>query len=145
MKKEYVVAFLFTPDFKDVWLIEKEKPAWQKGHMNGIGGKIEKHETPIDAAIREIKEESDLTIDVNELSYVGHMGGENNDNSSFKVTIFTGITDKQLRTMEEEEIYCIPVEKVKAFMHIENVPMLIETCIYYLKGASHFNELIMKY
>ncbi len=48
MKKHYVVTFLFTPDLQKVWLIEKQKPEWQKGCLNGIGGKIEDYEAPKD-------------------------------------------------------------------------------------------------
>ena len=40
--KKYVLTFLFTSDYKNVWLIEKNRPNWQKGSLNGIGGKIEK-------------------------------------------------------------------------------------------------------
>lgn len=41
-------------------LIEKAKPAWQKGKFNLPGGKIEEGETPIEAAIRELWEESGI-------------------------------------------------------------------------------------
>lgn len=59
---EYCAGFLF----KNIWnydpcavaLIEKIKPEWQQGLLNGIGGKIEKGETPLEAQIREFKEET---------------------------------------------------------------------------------------
>ena len=67
---EYVAGFLFdlVPDnssilTSSVLLIRKEKPAWQKGLYNAIGGKIEEGETPLEAMRREFLEETDLSID----------------------------------------------------------------------------------
>lgn len=38
-------------------LIEKQRPAWQRGLVNGIGGKVESGETPAEAMAREFLEE----------------------------------------------------------------------------------------
>lgn len=46
---------------KNVLLVLKDKPAWQKGRLNLVGGKIEPGETPEQAAVRELKEESGLS------------------------------------------------------------------------------------
>lgn len=59
---KYVAGFLFSPDFKDVVLIRKKKPAWQAGYLNAVGGKIEELETPLDAQIREFREETGVQI-----------------------------------------------------------------------------------
>jgi 8-oxo-dGTP diphosphatase len=58
MKKMFVCGFLFSADKKQVALIEKERPDWQKGYLNGIGGHIEKNEVPLDTMIREFEEET---------------------------------------------------------------------------------------
>lgn len=60
---KYVLGFLFDPSKKDVVLIKKLKPEWQKGKLNGIGGKIEELETPLVAMRREFKEETGVEID----------------------------------------------------------------------------------
>jgi len=39
--EEYVVGFAFNSDGDKVILIEKQKPNWQKGKLNGTGGLIE--------------------------------------------------------------------------------------------------------
>lgn len=55
--KEYVAGFM--KDSSDrVALVRKNKPAWQAGKLNGIGGGIEPNETPIDAMTREWFEET---------------------------------------------------------------------------------------
>lgn len=53
----YVLAFIFSHDYRTVLLMKKQRPDWQKGHYNGVGGHIEKDETPFPAIRREIKEE----------------------------------------------------------------------------------------
>lgn len=60
---EYVAGFLFSPDLESVVLIRKNKPEWQKGLLNGIGGKIEPGEATWEAMRREFKEEAGLDIE----------------------------------------------------------------------------------
>jgi len=59
---EYVAGFLFTDDELEVLLIEKNRPEWQRGKHNAIGGRIEPGETPLEAQRREFKEEVGLEI-----------------------------------------------------------------------------------
>jgi 8-oxo-dGTP diphosphatase len=54
----YVCGFLFSPDRSRVLLIRKRRPAWQAGKLNGLGGKIEPGESPLDAMRREFREEA---------------------------------------------------------------------------------------
>jgi 8-oxo-dGTP diphosphatase len=58
--RAYVVGFMFSERLQTVLLIRKTKPAWQAGMLNGVGGKIESGELPIDAMIREFEEETGL-------------------------------------------------------------------------------------
>jgi len=60
--KSYACGFLFSPDRSRVLLIRKRRPAWQAGKLNGIGGKLEPGESPLDAMRREFREEADLDI-----------------------------------------------------------------------------------
>ena len=56
----YVVGFLRSRD--RILLIEKNKPDWQAGRLNGVGGHIEMGESPLTAMRREFKEEAGLDI-----------------------------------------------------------------------------------
>ncbi len=59
--KNLVVGLIF--DNKDrVLLINKERPEYLKGKLNGVGGKVEDGESDLNAIIRETKEETNLDI-----------------------------------------------------------------------------------
>jgi 8-oxo-dGTP pyrophosphatase MutT (NUDIX family) len=55
---DYVVGFLFNPDATKVVLMEKRRPDWQVGKLNGPGGKIRDGESPYEAMEREFREET---------------------------------------------------------------------------------------
>lgn len=54
----YTVAFMFNRQLTRVALIRKAKPLWQRGLLNGIGGKVEEGEIAIDTNVREFREET---------------------------------------------------------------------------------------
>src|SRR4051812_29135338 len=58
----YVAGFLFRKSGCEVALIRKNKPDWQKGFWNGIGGKVEPGETAYQAMRREFREEAGADI-----------------------------------------------------------------------------------
>lgn len=60
--KQHTLAFIFTPTFDKVLLIEKQKPDWQKGKLNGIGGKHDADESSEECVSRETQEETGLDI-----------------------------------------------------------------------------------
>ncbi len=60
--QKYVAGFLFRRDRAEVTLVRKEKPEWQKGKLNGIGGKVEPGETEYAAMVREFREETGAEI-----------------------------------------------------------------------------------
>ena len=55
---KYTVGFVFSKNLKFVYLIRKNRPAWQQDLLNGIGGKVEADESFLECMIREAKEES---------------------------------------------------------------------------------------
>lgn len=87
--KAYCCGFLFTHDYREVLLIEKRRPAWQAGKLNGVGGHVEQHanETPYAAMVREFKEEVGVEV-LNWMHFrterFGHNDGALNPESSGK-------------------------------------------------------------
>ncbi len=67
----YTLGFIFDTELKRVLLVHKQKPEWQKGRINGIGGKFEVDETPSACISRETFEEAKLVIPGDQWLYVG--------------------------------------------------------------------------
>lgn len=61
--ERYVVGFMFNPTEDAVLLIRKTHPDWQKGKLNGVGGRIEDGESAIEAMRREFTEETGIDHD----------------------------------------------------------------------------------
>ena len=59
---EYVCGFAFDHDMKGVYLIRKNRPKWQAGKLNGIGGHIKIGESPLVAMKREFMEEAMIKV-----------------------------------------------------------------------------------
>lgn len=60
--KEMVLGFVFDAPLEWVALIRKQRPDWQKGKWNGIGGRVQPGEDPLTAMVREFEEEAGLNI-----------------------------------------------------------------------------------
>lgn len=67
--KESVVTYLMKDNMVCLGL---KKFGYSKGKWNGFGGKIEDGETPKEAAVREVLEESEVKIKEEDLTQVAH-------------------------------------------------------------------------
>jgi len=56
-----VVVGIIT-DNKEILLLKKNNPDWQKGLYNGIGGKVELNTTPLETIIKKCQEELGVNI-----------------------------------------------------------------------------------
>jgi 8-oxo-dGTP pyrophosphatase MutT (NUDIX family) len=158
--KHYVLGFAFSHAFnqyeKRLVLIRKNRPEWQAGKMNGIGGKIEEedfkwnfnHEaTPMVvkyAMTREFKEETGVESTSDQWDYFGKMifnkdimggGATVHLLRSFLIPI------DDCKTNEDEEII---IDKVKSYLSgysyplMHNLPILIPLA---LSTEFNFTEL----
>lgn len=95
----YVVGFAFSENFESVALIRKNRPEWQKGLLNGIGGQVDPYEGPHEAIVREVHEESGVMIE--DWRHYATLNGKD-----FCVDMFACKTDQlpNMRSMTDEEI-----------------------------------------
>ncbi len=97
--QNYCLGFVFNPTKTQVALILKNKPDWQAGKYNGLGGKIETDEEPHDAMYREFKEEAG--VEIHEWVQFGRLTGYD-----YRIFLFTAIIQEMatLRATTDEMI-----------------------------------------
>lgn len=107
---KYTVGFLFTDDRQQLALIRKNKPAWQRGMFNGIGGKIEPGENPVKAMNREFREETGVVEYVQWKPFTVMTG------SDFVIHFFKAFVPKkifnELKSPTDEEVVVVSTEHV---------------------------------
>jgi len=127
-KKHYVAGFMFSPDFENVVLIQKEKPDWQKGKYNAVGGKIEDGELPNQAMAREFEEETSVQTKPEDWKTLCRIGDKT------YVVFFFYTTSENWRdylTTTDEEVFHVPLMDLHTVRHkiIDNLNWLIPLAI----------------
>jgi 8-oxo-dGTP diphosphatase len=109
IKKLYVVGFLFDRDGTKVVLIRKNRPEWQKGRLNGVGGKVEPMESLAHAMAREFNEEAGVMI--NSWEHFAVMNGPD-----WIVDVYRAFNSEALaaaKTQTDENIVVAEVNKLQ--------------------------------
>ena len=78
--QEYVCGFMVTGLTLDVdfgVFIQKNRPAFQAGLWNGVGGKIERFEPPLAAMVREFTEETGCKTNASDWQHTISLRGSN--------------------------------------------------------------------
>lgn len=124
---EYALGFVFSEDKRRVALIKKNRPEWQKGLLNGIGGHAEEGELPIDTMIREFMEETGCATFPESWSRFATLYGKIGD-GTFIVFCFTGSLQlSRLQSITDEGVEIIELQDVSTqrLNMVENAPWLI--------------------
>lgn len=112
---QYTVGLLFRDNAQEVALIEKTHPEWQKGRLNGIGGKMEPGETPPQAQAREFLEEAGAQIiHWRPFCEIKHRGRT--------IHYFVAHGDYPIHTTTEEKVSW---HRVKDLPHLPVIPNLL--------------------
>jgi 8-oxo-dGTP diphosphatase len=103
----YVCGFMFAKD--KVLLIEKNRPAYLAGKWNGVGGKMEPGEEPIEAMVREFYEETGILTRPDEWEFALVKQGV-----GFTIFIFRSFvpTFPAYKTTTDEVVRDWPVESI---------------------------------
>ena len=139
----YVLGFIFSPDLKDVYLIRKTHPEWQKDLLNGVGGRIKDKEFMIRAMMREAEEESGYK---GEFTFFLHMRGPGWDCPVYYSIM--GIDQEVPSTREEEEIEKVAITSLleMAPQMISNLPWLILAALNHIShGGKKFRAEVEYY
>jgi 8-oxo-dGTP diphosphatase len=117
--RAYVLALLFTADEREVVLMRRTRPAWQAGRVNALGGKLAPGETALDAARREVREESGVDVDEWTELLVW-------EDPHYRMHVVRALSDRarEARTMEDQEVFLAPVRALPAAV-IDNLRWLV--------------------
>lgn len=114
---------MFSPDKTRVALIKKNRPAWQAGKLNGIGGHVEEGETSLETMVREFREETGVETDPASWDFFLTL---TDPSGSFAVDFFWSVGDlSKLRTTTDEEVGIYRVSEVNEKNAVPNITWLI--------------------
>lgn len=128
--QDYVCGFMFGLRSPRVVLIHKNRPPWQAGKLNGVGGKIEGDEEPKHAMVREFREEAGFHFEGWRLFCTIELsrGG--------RIYCYTASTDLfgQAETRTDEEIETFHLGEISDLNTMPNVQWLIPMALSFLHG-----------
>ena len=100
---DYVVGFAFSQDGRQVVLLRKNRPDWQAGKLNGVGGKLEAGETALAAMVREFVEETGVeTQEADWREYA--MMQLDQGGKVFFFKYFDHLVTEQVQSLTDEEV-----------------------------------------
>ncbi len=126
MVERMVVGFAFTADRGSVILIRKERPEWQKGKLNGVGGHIEQGEHPNKAMTREFEEETGVHVKAERWTRVVMMEGHDWHVTFYKCGL-TNLDRHHIQTMTDEKVVEVQCDIPKGM--IQNLTWLLPLCL----------------
>lgn len=122
---KYVVGLLFSEDKSKIVLIRKNRPEWQVGLYNGVGGKVEENESEQEAMVREFFEETDsIYYDWNLFSIITN---DNGDEVYFYWKTSCSYDDVQTKTDEPVSVH--EIENVFNLPLVHNLQWIIKMAL----------------
>ena len=130
------VGFIFSEDLNSVLLLKKNRPDWQVGFYNGVGGHLTKEEMSkgdwIYSWIREVKEEVNLDLEYKKVIQIGRI--VTNDITVI-VYAYRLKRDQEytMQQMTDESPLWVIIKLYDTFQIIENLSFFIPLARYVLK------------
>ena len=140
-EQKYTVSFIFNSNYSKVLLVHKLSPEWQKGRVNGVGGKYEQGETAAQCVARETEEETALVIPEKEWVYIGTIEQPQGD-VGILAAQYAG-PESDAKQSAHETIEWFPVDELPANC-MKNLPFLIPLALLKLR-EDYFETFTITY
>ncbi len=134
----YVVGFLFRRPpglgpFDEVALIEKKRPCYLAGKLNGIGGGVERGETPEQAMVREMREESGVETSPYDWKLFATLNTERHDRIDFLYSTCDHAV--KLQTLTDEPVGWLALSDIQDSPKLNpNLHFFIPMALLHIKG-----------
>lgn len=139
--KKFSLGFVFDASLERVLLIHKNRPEWQKGKMNGIGGKVEAGEESLDCMVRETLEETGLQIDATDWKHFAQIRDQYGLVEVY-AAVYTG-PQSDAKNAEDQEVEWVGCQHLPATV-IKNLRWLIPAAADLL-GENSFKKIVVEY
>lgn len=144
---EYALGFLFSVDFSRVVLIRKNNPEWQRNMLNGVGGKLETNETPIEAMEREFFEETGVKTGIDQ-GIPWHYLARLSEPNDFVVHVFTAKAYSEdifrsVKTTTDELVVIRGIADMSGVLG--SVTYLVPLCRDYFRKDSNLSSVVINF
>lgn len=139
--KQYTLGFIFDASLEKVLLIHKNRPEWQAGKVNGLGGKVEEGEDSLTCIVREIQEEANLQTQKDDWIYLGRLGNKDWNMEVFALVYKGDITGA--KTMTDEQVEWFEVNNLPSNV-MQNLCWLIPLALDKIQNGD-FNSITVEY
>lgn len=132
----YVVGFMFSELLYEVCVIKKNRPVWQAGRINGIGGKVEPDEYGLAAMVREFYEETGVATTPKDWIEVAELKFPDTKTITTNVSVFASRNQAAFdaaATKTDEVVLKIPIGMLPTYETVNNVTQLVTLCIHALR------------
>jgi 8-oxo-dGTP diphosphatase len=110
---KYTICFIKRGN--EILMLNRESSSWM-GMWNGVGGKLKKHETPLQSILREVKEETGISL--TDVEYKGNVTWE--VNASYSGGMYAYLAE--LSTTYE---YPTPIKMEEGILDWKNIDWLL--------------------
>ena len=134
--REYVVGLVTDGSY--MAFIRKNRPQWQRGLLNGIGGKVEENESHKQAMVREFREETGLTIEASRWRLLANMEYP----AQAHIVFYTAkVSHDELSSLKSEtdervEVHSVEYPHMYPQRFIHNLHWLIPLALHYERYAA---------
>lgn len=134
MKKElkgYVLGLAFSRNKKDILLIQKTRPEWQKGLYNGVGGKVENFDkSSRHAMVREFQEKTGILTRNSDWEELATLVSHNDIMGGTAIVYCYKLQSNVIyqakqQEQEEEKPEIIKLENIYSIPCTPNLPLLV--------------------
>lgn len=139
----YTVGFVMSSDLSEVLLMRKNRPTWQKGLLNGVGGRREFDESYTGCMMREFREETGVETCPEDWRLIGRLYFPEAELAVY--ASMSQLAFMHARTTTDEELVRVKLSELGDHPVVDNVPALLDLCERSFRSEAASLERVIKH